>query len=85
MIWKRDNSQSSTGNYALEETYDLADLFARTGVGIVLTGHDHGAETIDFKGVRYETLESLKMHDISPGYSIFTFGTSVERTFIPVE
>ena len=84
-FWKRDNSQTTTGNFALEETYDLADLFARTGVDIVLSGHDHVAETTVFKGVRYETLESLKMNDTSPGYNILTYGKSIGRNFIPVE
>ena len=84
-FWKRDNSQSTTGNFSLEETYDLADLFARTGVEIVLTGHDHGAETTVFKGVRYESLESLMQDDISPGYNILSYGKTVGRTFVPVE
>ena len=84
-FWKRDNSQTTTGNFALEETYDLADLFARTGVDIVLSGHDHAAETTVFKGVRYETLESLKMNDTSPGYNILTYGKTISRNFIPVE
>ena len=84
-FWKRDNSQSHTSNYNLEETYDLADLFGRMGVEIVLGGHDHATETTLFKGVRYETLESLKMDDISPGYNIFTYGKDVKRIYIPVE
>ncbi|MBR3562900.1 MAG: hypothetical protein IKN93_03640 [Bacteroidales bacterium] len=63
----------------------LADLFARTGVDIVLSGHDHATETTVFKGVRYETLESLKMNDISPGYNILTYGNTIARTFVPVE
>ena len=84
-FWKRDNSQETTGNFNLEETYDLADLFARTGVEMVLAGHDHVTETTLFKGVRYETLESLKMNDVSPGYNIFTYGKAIGRTFVAVE
>ena len=84
-FWKRDISQGTTGNFSLEETYDLADLFARTGVDIVLSGHDHSTETTVFKGVRYETLESLKMGDISPGYNILTYGKTIGRNFVPVE
>lgn len=84
-FWKRDSSQGTTSNFNLEETYDLADLFARMGVDIVLSGHDHAKETTVFKGVRYETLESLKMNDISPGYNIFTYGKTVGRDFVPVE
>lgn len=84
-FWKRDNSQSTTGNFSLEETYDLADLFARTGVETVLAGHDHAAETTVFKGVRYETMESLMTDDISPGYNILSYGKTIGRTFVPVE
>lgn len=84
-FWKRDNSQFPTSNYTLEETYDLVDLFARMGVEIVLSGHDHATETTLFKGVRYETLESLKMEEISPGYNIFTYGKDIKRTYVPVE
>ena len=84
-FWKRDNTQFSTGNYNLEETYDLAHLFSRTGVEVVLSGHDHATETTIYKGVRYETLESLKMKDISPGYNIFTYGKTINRKYIPVE
>lgn len=84
-FWKRDNTQETTGNYNLEETYALAGLFSRAGVDVVLTGHDHATETTVFKGVRYETLESLKMHDISPGYNIFHYGQEIKRTFVAVE
>lgn len=56
-----------------------------TGVEIVLSGHDHVTETTFFKGVRYETLESLKMNDISPGYNIFSYGKDVGRSFVAVE
>lgn len=84
-FWKRDSSQGTTSNFDLEESYDLADLFARKGVDIVLSGHDHATETTVFKAVRYETLQSLKMNDISPGYNIFTYGSTVERSFVPVE
>lgn len=84
-FWKRDGSQGTTSNFDLEETYDLAGLFARTGVDIVLSGHDHATETTVFKGVRYETLQSLKMNDISPGYNILTYGKTVVRNYVPVE
>ena len=63
----------------------MADLFSRSGVDVVLSGHDHATETTVYKGVRYETLESLKMKDISPGYNIFTYGSKIERKYIPVE
>jgi len=58
-FFKKDNSQSPTGNYALEETMDLTSLFARYGVNYVLCGHDHYYEYTKYRGVDYYVLNAL--------------------------
>lgn len=58
-FFKPNNDQGHTGNYNLEEGYDLEKFFADNGVDVVLAGHSHSFQDVTFKGVRYFTLASL--------------------------
>lgn len=70
-FFKRDNSQGHTGNFGLEEGYDLSALFSRCGVDMVLSGHDHFYEDTFFKNVRYLTLAAID--DTAPKPCFYTF------------
>jgi len=83
-LWKKDQSQGHTSNFALEETYELADLFARYGVGTVIQGHSHCRDVQDFKGVKYVRLDALEDHYYNAFYTILTMGEHVSWDFIPV-
>lgn len=58
-FFNTDNTQITSGNYSLEETYDLMSLFSSYGVSAVLTGHDHHFEYCVFRGVPYYTFNAL--------------------------
>lgn len=66
-IFRTDDSQFSSGNLLLEETYKLVRLFSDYDVNLVLQGHDHWRNVTDFEGVRYVTLDDLT--DGSPNAS----------------
>lgn len=76
-FFKIDSSQEMSGNFNLEETYYLLDLFDRYGVDYVLTGHDHFYEKTVFRNVCYYTLNSLSETEKKGSYYVFTFGRSL--------
>lgn len=71
-FFNMDNSQVTSGNFSLEETYDLMSLFSSYGVSSVLTGHDHYFEHCIFRGVSYYSFNAFCN---APGsYYKLTFG-----------
>jgi len=74
-FFKRDNSQRISGNYNLEEGYDLEKLFSDCGVSLVLTGHDHHYEDTLFKDVRYLTLSSIADKEEDACFYLATSGS----------
>ena len=84
-FFKRDGKQGHTSNYAMEETYDLADLFSRYGVDLVLTGHRHFRDEQVFKGVRYITTDCLEESESYASYIVCKVGsgTGVEYVSLP--
>ncbi|MCQ2149850.1 MAG: metallophosphoesterase [Bacteroidales bacterium] len=58
-FFNTDISQFPSGNFSLEDTYDLMSLFSRYGVTSVLTGHKHHFEHRSFRGVAYYTFNAL--------------------------
>lgn len=82
-FFNTDNSQITSGNYSLEETYDLMSLFSSYGVSCVLTGHDHHFEHCVFRGVSYYTFNALS-NEIGSYYKI-RFGTELQLTELTIE
>lgn len=76
-FWKIDQSQGHTSNYSLEETYEMAGIFANYGVEYVLQGHSHQRHSDVFKGVTYLRLDKMEDHYYNSFYNIFTFGETV--------
>lgn len=50
-LFYTDNSQTSSGNMAMEETHTLVELFSRYNVTLCLQGHDHFREDLTLGGV----------------------------------
>lgn len=74
-FFNTDNTQITSGNYSLEETYDLMSLFSTYGVACIFTGHDHHFEHCVFRGVSYYSFNALCNE---PGsYYKITFGKSI--------
>ena len=83
-FFMRDFSQGHTSNYPVEETYDLADLFSRHGVDLVLTGHDHSREDVIFRGVRYVIVDALEDIKDVAGYAVVSSGTDIDVKFVDI-
>lgn len=82
-FFNTDNTQITSGNYSIEETYDLMSLFSSYGVSCVLTGHDHYFEHCRFRGVSYYTFNAL-CNDVA-SYYMLTFGKELQYKEIFLE
>lgn len=83
-ILKTDHNQFISGNFPLEETYFLLNLFAEKHVEIVLQGHDHHRDEQHFNGVTYITLDDLKDNTPNASYLIVNVGYDINYSFIPM-
>ena len=83
-FFMKDLSQSTTGNFTLEETYDLTDLFRKYGVDLVLSGHDHYREQTTFKGVEYVVVDALECSQKDAGYAILSIGNEIRTEFLHI-
>ncbi len=59
-FFMRDYSQSHTSNFAMEETYELCDLFRRYNVELCLTGHCHYNTFTRYNNVDYLVVNALE-------------------------
>ncbi len=74
-------SQFPSGNFPLEETAFLTNIFDRYNVNLVITGHDHSYDYSELDGVRYLTLEDIQDLDKKPSY----FAINVQANEITFE
>ena len=75
-IFYTDNSQTGSGNFALEETVLLTELFSRHRVTLCLQGHDHYREDLVFGGVRYTIVGTIKDDAERAEYLLFRMSNS---------
>jgi hypothetical protein len=61
-------SQFPSGNFSLEETAFLTNLFSKHNVDIIINGHDHTYDYTELNGVEYLTLEDAQDSDSNPTY-----------------
>ena len=69
-FFDRDMSQFPTGNFSIEETAVLTDLFTKHDVSLVISGHDHKNENYNFNGVKYLVLDDIQDLDLEPTYFV---------------
>lgn len=67
-IFYTDNSQVSSGNMPLEETFALLRLFRTHNVSLVLQGHDHYREDLFHDNVRYTVVGAISEKVKEPEY-----------------
>ena len=83
-FFKKDASQGHTSNFNMEETYDLADLFDRYNVSLVLQGHSHARDLTIFKDVVYLRVDALEDHYPDAYYTILNIGEYINYNFVKV-
>lgn len=67
-FFDRNMSQFPTGNYSIEETAMLTNLFTQHNVNLVISGHDHQNENYKFNNVTYLVLDDIQDLDTEPTY-----------------
>lgn len=80
-FFRTNGSPCITGSFAMEETYDLADLFDRYDVTMVLQGHSHYRDLTVFKGVTYLRLDAMKEGSDEAYYTVLQVGDNVIPSF----
>lgn len=63
-----DNSQVSSGNMPIEESFALIDFLGKQNVSLVLQGHDHYREDLIYDNVRYTILGAIHDEMEAPEY-----------------
>lgn len=81
-FWKLDDSQGHTSNFGLEETYELASLFAQYGVEWVWSGHQHSRQSVIFRGVNYLVLDATQDKEKGQSYMMVDMGESAIYHYI---
>lgn len=83
-FFKRDNSQTPSSNYNMEEAYTLLNLFASHGVEMLWSGHDHHREITEVKTLTSVVLDSMKDNDEHPFYMLVKMGEKIAYDFVAV-
>ncbi|MGN0235933.1 MAG: metallophosphoesterase family protein [Paludibacteraceae bacterium] len=81
-LFKRDNSQGHTSNYAIEETYELTSLLRQGGVEMYWCGHDHSREITDYAGFTSIIVDAIEDHYPPAYYMIADFSDQINYRFI---
>jgi 3',5'-cyclic AMP phosphodiesterase CpdA len=74
-------SQFPSGNFPIEETAFLTNIFDRYNVNLIISGHDHSYDYTELNGVSYLTLEDAQDLDKKPSY----FAINVQANEITFE
>ena len=81
-LFKRDNSQGHTSNYAIEETYELTSLLEQGGVDMYWCGHDHSREITDYAGFTSIVVDAIEDHYPPAFYMIADLSDEINYRFI---
>ncbi|MGM9825478.1 MAG: metallophosphoesterase family protein [Paludibacteraceae bacterium] len=81
-LFKRDNSQGHTSNYAIEETYELTSLLEQGGVEMYWCGHDHSREITQYAGLTAIIVDAIEDHYPPAFYMIADFSDQINYRFI---
>jgi len=87
-LWKLDDSQGHTSNYALEEMYEITSLLSQYGVECVWSGHQHARQSVIYKGVHYLVLDATKDSEKGQSYVTVDMGETINYHYFnypPVE
>ncbi|MGM9810031.1 MAG: metallophosphoesterase family protein [Paludibacteraceae bacterium] len=84
-LFKRDNSQGHTSNYAIEETYELTSLLEQGGVEMYWCGHDHSREITQYAGFTAIIVDAIEDHYPPAFYMIADFSDQINYRFIHID
>ena len=81
-LFKRDNSQGHTSNYAIEEIYELTSLLEQGGIDMYWCGHDHSREITDYAGFTSIVVDAIEDHYPPAFYMVATLSDQINYRFI---
>ncbi len=86
-MFMTDKSQGHTGNYPLEESYELMGLMSANGVELFLSGHDHSRDTYWSGNVQYVVVDALEEHypDNETGFMVLSVGDGLDCRFYTMD
>ena len=80
-FWDTEMSQFPTGNFPVEETAVLTNLFSKYDVNMVISGHDHTSQVKLFNGVCYIITDDILDESEKWSYLKVTFSDEVSYSF----
>ena len=80
-FWDTEMSQFPTGNFPVEETAVLTNLFSKYDVNMVISGHDHTSQVKLFNGVCYIITDAILDESEKWSYLKVTFSDEVSYSF----
>ena len=80
-FWDTEMSQFPTGNFTVEETAVLTNLFSKYDVNMVISGHDHTSQVKLFNGVCYIITDAILDESEKWSYLKVTFSDEVSYSF----
>ena len=80
-FWDAEMSQFPTGNFPVEETAVLTNLFSKYDVNMVISGHDHTSQVKLFNGVCYIITDAILDESEKWSYLKVTFSDEVSYSF----
>ena len=80
-FWDTEMSQFPTGNFSVEETAVLTNLFSKYDVNMVISGHDHTSQVKLFNGVCYIITDAILDESEKWSYLKVTFSDEVSYSF----
>ncbi len=85
-MFKPDGSQGTTGNYPMEETYELLELFDQMGIEWYVSGHRHARDIRQFRKVIYYTIDAIQESypDNESYYMVASIGSTLQATFVSI-
>ncbi len=85
-MFKPDGSQGTTGNYPMEETYELLELFDQMGIEWYVSGHRHARDIRQFRNVIYYTIDAIQeaYPDNESHYMVASIGSTLQATFVSI-
>lgn len=83
-LFKQDNSQGHTSNYAIEETYELTSLLRQGGVDMYWCGHDHSREITHYAGFTSIIVDAIEDHYTPAFYMVADMTDEITYRFVSV-
>lgn len=81
-LFRTNGAIISSGNFTMEETYEICDILSENRVDFCLQGHHHSREIIDFNNVTYLLVETMQDAASDPGFLIIQHQQKISYKYL---